>query len=82
MLDLAGHDDLRADRQPAFDEAAAEPGRVDAAGVVLEPGDRALGAPPEARLDPYVADACLGRHDRAVSLQTRSPSRRISRRSS
>ena len=68
MLDLAGHHDLGADRQPALDEAAAEPGRVDAAGVVLEPGDRALGAPPEARLDPDVADARLGRHDRAVPL--------------
>ena len=68
MLDLAGHHDLRADRQPALDEAAAEPGRLDAPGLVLEPGDRALGAPPEARLDADVADARLGRHDRAVRL--------------
>ena len=68
MLDLAGHHDLRADGQPALDEAAAEPRRVDAAGVVLEPGDRALGAPPEAWLDPDVAHARLGRHDRAVLL--------------
>jgi hypothetical protein len=68
MLDLAGHHDLGADRKPALDEAATEPGRVDAAGVVFEPRDRALGTPPEARLDADVADACLGRHDRAVLL--------------
>ena len=40
MLDLAGHHDLRADRQPALDEAATEPCRVDAAGV--EDGDTAM----------------------------------------
>ena len=68
MLDLAGHDDLAADEQPALDEPAPEPGRVDAAAVVLEPRDGPLRPAAKAGLDPDVADACLGRDDRAVRL--------------
>ena len=66
MLDLARHDDLGTDEQPALDEAPAEPGRVDAPGVVLESRDRALGPAAETGLDADVADACLGGDDRAV----------------
>ena len=66
VLDLARDDDLGADGQASLDEAAAEPGRVDAAGLVLEPRDRPLDAAPEARLDPDVADRGLDRDDRAV----------------
>ena len=68
VLDLPGHDDLAADRQPTLDEAPAEPRRIDAAGVVLEPGDRALDPAPEPGLDPHVADRRLDRDDRAVLL--------------
>ena len=66
MLDLARHDDLGPDEQAALDESPAEPGRVDAPGVVLEACDRALGPAAEAGLDADVADARLGGDDRAV----------------
>ena len=66
VLELAGHDDLGADREPPLDEATAEPGRVDRAGVVLEPGDRPLGPAAEARFDPDVTDRGLGGDDVAV----------------
>jgi len=59
VLDLAGDHDLAADRQPALDEPPAEPRRVDAAGVVLQPGDRALDPSPKARLDPHVTHGGL-----------------------
>ena len=68
VLDLPGHDDLAADRQPALDEPTAEPGGIDAARVVFEAGDRALDATPEARLHPDVTDRGLDRHDRPVLL--------------
>ena len=68
VFDLAGHDDLAADRQPAFDEASPEPRGVDAARVVFEPGDRALDPAAEPGLDAHIADRCLGRDDRAVPL--------------
>ena len=82
-LDLARHHDLAADRQPPLDVAAAEPGRVDAAGLVLEPGDRPLDPAAERRLDADVADRRPGRHDGPVLGPARGrPSLRISRRSS
>ena len=83
VLELPGHDDLGADRQPPLDEPPAEPGRVDRARVVLEPGDRPLRPAAEAGLDPDVADACLRRtRPRRRRPTPRSPSLRISRRSS
>ena len=66
VLDLARHDDLGTDEQPALDEAPPEPGRVDAPGVVLESRDRPLGPAAEAGLDAHVADGGLGRDDRPV----------------
>ena len=66
VLDLAGHDDLGSDVEAAFDEPAAEPGRIDRPGLVLEPGDRPLCPPAEPRLDANVADSCPRRHDLAV----------------
>ncbi len=41
-LDLAATRRPRRRREPALDEPAPEPGRLDRAGVVLEPGDRPL----------------------------------------
>ena len=58
MLDLARHDDLGADEQPALDEAPPEPGGIDAPGFVLEPRDGPLGPAAEAgstRTSPTVA---------------------------
>ncbi len=66
VLDLPRHDDLAADVQPPLDEAPTEPRRIDTAGVILEPRDRALDPTPETGLDPHVPDGRLGRHDRAV----------------
>ena len=63
-LDLARDDDLAADLEPAIDVAAAEPGRVDRAGLVLEPGDRPLDPPPERRFDADLRDPDARRHDR------------------
>ncbi len=68
VLDLPRDDDLAADRQAALDEAPPEPGRVDAAGIVLEPRDRALDPAAEPGLDAHVADRRLDRYDRAVLL--------------
>ena len=66
MLDLARHDDLGADEQPALDEAPPEPGRIDAPGLVLESRDGPLGPAAEARFDPHVPDRRLGRDHRPV----------------
>ena len=66
MLDPARDHDLPADSQAALDEPAAEPGGVDAPGLVLQPGDRSLDPPPERRFHPYVRDPDASRHDRPV----------------
>ena len=52
--------------QPPLDVPAAEPGRVDRAGLVLEDRDRALDASAERRLDPHVHDRDPRGDDRAV----------------
>ena len=62
MLDLAGHDDLGADGEPALDEAPAEPGRLDRAGLVLEAARSSAGSGRRnVGLDPDVADPRPGR---------------------
>ena len=66
VLELARHDDLRPDMEAPLDEPPTEPRRVDAAGVVLEAGDRPLCPAAEAGLDPDVTDRRLGRDDVAV----------------
>ena len=55
-LQLPGDDDLRSREEPAFDEAAAEPRRLDRAGGVLEHGDRPLDAAAERGLDADIRD--------------------------
>ena len=67
VLDLAGHDDLGADREPALDEPPPEPRRVDRARVVLEPGDGPLRPAAEPRLDADVADRGPRGHHFAVA---------------
>src|SRR5204863_8832534 len=56
VLELAGHDDVRARKQPALDVATAEPCRLDRAGLVLELGDGPLDPAPERRLNTDIGD--------------------------
>ena len=82
VLDLAGDDDLAADHQPSLDEPPPEPRRARCCRCRLEPRDRALRPAAEARLHADVADAGLAETTVPSASQTRSPSTRISRRSS
>ena len=60
-LDLAGDDHLLAGQQASLDVLTAEPDRLGAAAVVLQPGPDAVDPSPHRRLDGDVDDADPGR---------------------
>ena len=64
--ELAADDDRVPDLQPTLDEAPPEPRRIEAARLILEPGEGALDAAPEGRLDPQIEHADAGRDELPV----------------